>query len=126
MNCFNHPTTAAVGTCKACGKGLCEACVVDMGHGLSCKGEHEATVQAYDDMLRRNARILAAAPKNIVLAPVFYAFMGVVFIAWALTSHKGVTDFTFVFGCGFLIFAALTYRQAKKSLVEKDAVRTEG
>ncbi|WP_430390454.1 hypothetical protein [Dyella sp. 20L07] len=116
MNCFNHPVVTAVGTCKACGKGLCHDCVLDMGHGLSCKGEHEITVQAYDDMLKRNARILAAAPRNIILAPIFYAFMGVVFVAWALSSPRGVKDFTFIFGCGFLMFAALAYRQASRSI----------
>ncbi|MHA6206010.1 hypothetical protein ACXU4B_16410 [Dyella soli] len=77
-------------------------------------------------MFKRNERILAAAPRNIVLAPIFYAFLGLVFIAWALSVHNGFMDFTFVFGCGFLIFAALTYRQARKSLVERDAERAQG
>jgi hypothetical protein len=119
MNCFNHPTSTALGTCKACGKGLCESCIVDMGHGLSCKGEHEVTVQAYHDMLKRNARVLAAAPRNIILAPLFYAFLGFVFMIWGLSSPQGIKDFTFILGCGFLVFAGLTYRQARRSVVEK-------
>jgi hypothetical protein len=125
MNCFNHPTMVALGTCKACSKGLCQACAVDMGHGLSCKGEHEATVQAYHDMLKRNERALAAAPRNIILAPVFFAFMGVVFMIWGLSSPHGVKDFTFILGCGFLAFGALAYRQARRSLILGDTKRSD-
>lgn len=119
MNCFNHPNTVALGTCKACGKGLCHACVVDMGHGLSCMGEHEITVKCYHDMLDRNRLAIAAAPRNIVLAPAFYAFLGFVFVAWGLSSPRGVKDFTFILGCGFVAFGALAYRQARKSLIDK-------
>ena len=35
MNCYNHQSSAAVGLCKHCGKGLCAACTVDLGHGLT-------------------------------------------------------------------------------------------
>ena len=90
-----------------------------MGHGLSCKGEHEATVQSYHDMLKRNERALAAAPRNILLMPLFYAFMGLVFVTWGLTSPKGVRDFTFILGCGFLVFGGAVYRQARKSLLRR-------
>jgi hypothetical protein len=102
--------------CKACAKGLCHQCIVDLGHGLSCKGEHEATVQLYNDMLKRNQRIIAAAPRNILVAPIFYAFMGAVFIAWGLTSPRGMLDFTVILGVGFLIFALVSYRQARKAI----------
>jgi len=90
-----------------------------MGHGLSCKGDHEITVQSYHDMLDRNRRVMAAAPRNIVLAPVFYAFLGFVFVAWGLSSPRGFRDFTFILGCGFVAFGALAYRQARKSLTDR-------
>jgi hypothetical protein len=41
MNCFNHPDVPAVGICKACQKGLCMECVVDLGHGIACKNHRE-------------------------------------------------------------------------------------
>ena len=41
MNCFNHPDVPAVGMCKACQKGLCMECAVDLGHGIACKNHRE-------------------------------------------------------------------------------------
>ena len=41
MNCFNHPGVPAVGICKACQKGLCMECAVDLGHGIACKNHRE-------------------------------------------------------------------------------------
>lgn len=119
MNCFNHPDVVALGTCKACAKGLCHACFVDLGHGLSCKGEHEATVQSYNDVLKRNQRVVAATPRNILITPIFYTFMGVVFVAWGITSGRGLMDFTVVLGGGFLIFALVCYLQARKILARR-------
>ena len=119
MNCFNHPGIVALGHCKACAKGLYRECIVDLGHGLSCKGEHEATVQLYHDMLKRNQRMVAAAPKNILIAPIFYAFMGAVFIAWGLSSPSGMLDFTVILGVGFLVFAFACYRQSRKAIARR-------
>jgi hypothetical protein len=44
MRCFNHVDREAIGFCKACCKGLCPECAVDLGFGLSCRGEHEKRV----------------------------------------------------------------------------------
>lgn len=94
MNCFNYPDTASVGTCKACSKGLCHQCAMDLGHGLSCKGEHEATVQSYRDMFLRSQRVVAAAP-------------------------SGILDFTIILGGGFLVYAVVCYLQSKKALTRR-------
>lgn len=123
MNCFNHPSVVALGVCKACGKGLCQACIVDLGHGLSCKGEHEATVQTYHDMFKRNIRMLSVAPRNIILAPAFFAFLGLVFVAWGASSPLGTMNFTVLLGGGFIVFAVLSYWQARRSLAGRKAKR---
>jgi hypothetical protein len=119
MRCFNHGDVEAVGTCKACAKGLCHECATDLGHGLSCKGEHEAVVQAYKDILDRNARAAAAARKNIAIAPIFYIFMGAVFVVYGISSHEGVGSLTFVLGCGFLAFGVVVFVRARKALIGK-------
>ncbi len=39
MDCYRHPGQPAVGICKHCGKGGCQACVVNgenTAHGLAC------------------------------------------------------------------------------------------
>lgn len=36
MNCYRHPSRPALGSCKACSKGLCLECSHDTKHGLAC------------------------------------------------------------------------------------------
>lgn len=119
MNCFNHPDIVAVGTCRACSKGLCHQCAVDLGHGLSCKGEHESMVQFYNELAKRNQRAIAAAPKNILIGPLFFAFMGVVFFVWGLTSPTGRLDFAVILGAGFVVYALAIYLRARKALARQ-------
>ncbi|HEY4221080.1 MAG TPA: hypothetical protein VGO62_07050 [Myxococcota bacterium] len=40
-----HSDADAVGVCRACGKGLCHACAVDMGSGLACASSCEVAVR---------------------------------------------------------------------------------
>src|SRR6185369_17117095 len=80
MRCFNHHDREAVGCCKACAKGLCPECAVDLGHGISCKGPHEEIVESYSSILKLNARAVAAAPRNMYMSPIFFAVMGSIFM----------------------------------------------
>jgi hypothetical protein len=41
MRCFVHHDLEAVGTCRACNKGLCRECASDLGHSISCRGACE-------------------------------------------------------------------------------------
>lgn len=36
MNCYRHPSRPAIGSCKACSKGLCLECAHDTKNGLAC------------------------------------------------------------------------------------------
>ena len=51
MRCFYHPEREAVGLCKACSKGLCTSCAVDLGHGIA------EAVTALHSLIARNARL---------------------------------------------------------------------
>ena len=33
MNCFYHPNTSAVATCRDCGKAICRDCTTEMKDG---------------------------------------------------------------------------------------------
>jgi len=59
VRCYNHPERDAVGSCKSCCKGLCTECAVDLGHGLSCRGEHEQREfkipRRFQDMSRQHS-----------------------------------------------------------------------
>ena len=57
MNCFRHPEVIAVGNCKACSKGLCVACAIDIGTGLACRDTCETEVRELNEMTERSKKI---------------------------------------------------------------------
>lgn len=57
MNCFNHNTVPAIGSCKACCKGLCADCARDLDGGLSCTGACEKEVAETFEMNERGKKI---------------------------------------------------------------------
>jgi len=57
MNCYRHQDSTAVGSCKACMKGLCDECAVDMENGLACKDVCESEVLALNQMLQRSKKL---------------------------------------------------------------------
>ena len=113
MKCYRHNDRDAVGSCKACHKGLCPDCATDLGHGLACKGMHEELVGTYHMIIERNAKIYAAAPRNSWIAPVFYAFMGFIFAGFGYTQ-QGVSSLAFILGVGFVAFAAILFIRSRQ------------
>ena len=124
MNCFYHPTTAAIGTCKSCCKGLCPECAADLGKGLACKGRCEEDVKALNELLERgikrasiNEHIYTTARGNRYLGAFVYIVFGTVFIGFA--SYRYL-DFGFetpdllLWGMGgcFLIFGMIALQRA--------------
>jgi hypothetical protein len=109
MDCFNHPGTSAVGTCKCCSKGICSSCAADLNHGLACKGKHEDQVEAMNMIIEKNAKVYAAAPANTVIAPVLYLFMGLLFSGFGYYSRGGALSLSFLMGLGFIVFAVVVF-----------------
>lgn len=114
MNCFNHPERAAIGICKACQKGLCTDCTVDLGHGLACKGKHEEDVNALHAIVDQNRKIHAVTPRTRNAAPILYGFMGAVFAGYGLFKSDGIMSFPTILGAGFIAFAIYIYIYNKK------------
>ncbi len=117
MQCFNHPDNAAVGICKHCQRGVCRECASDLGHGIACKGAHEDAVSLLNDLISANAQIQTVNPKTIWVAPLFYLFMGLLFMGWGLSTRRHSMFFA-TFGGGFIVFAALTYLVGHKAYVK--------
>ena len=46
MNCYAHPDKPALAWCRACAKGACVHCGVDIGRGLACMGACEREARA--------------------------------------------------------------------------------
>ena len=119
MRCFNHPEVEAIGVCKSCQRGLCRECATDLGHGLACMGKHEEDVNTLNSILNQSAKIYAVTPKTRNAAPLFYGFMGIAFAGFGLIKGNGMTDFSFVLGLGFVVFALYIYVYNKKAYASK-------
>ena len=118
MRCFNHPDRDAIGSCKACAKGLCSECAIDLGHGLSCHGEHEKTVESYRVMLERNTKMLDAAPGNALIGPAFLFLLGLVLVGYGFSSRAGIYSSQLVVGCGMVIFGIVSFIRNRKTFPE--------
>ena len=109
MNCFYHPDIPAIGLCKSYSKGLCKECATDLDHGIACKNKHETEVENLNMMITQNTKIYSSAPRNTIIAPIFYLFMGLVFAGFGYASKGGVTDLPFILGVGFIIFGIIVF-----------------
>ncbi len=108
MNCFNHSGAPSVGICKTCSKGLCADCATDLGHGLACKGVHEADVSELHSIIQRSVESRRSNSKRgKYYAPAFYAFMGAVFAFDGWTRQTGAFNFGLVMGGGFLAYSLI-------------------
>ena len=104
MRCFTHSDRDAVGSCKACYKGLCAECAVDSEYGLSCRGEHEQVVAATDKMVARTVRAQESRGA-VFIGPLFCGFLGVVFTFYGLLNQR-MRLFLLVTGIGFIAYSA--------------------
>jgi len=89
MRCFYHQDKDAVGSCKSCGKGLCQECAVDLTKGLACRGRCEPDVQAIIQLIDRNIQLSANPAKAQLVVPhaVQRTDQPTDYLASQLTSH---------------------------------------
>lgn len=58
-----------MGICKACGKGVCVECAVDLDKGLACRSKCEASAAAIIQLVDRNIDLSTAITQVQVSAP---------------------------------------------------------
>lgn len=109
MKCYTHSGVDAVGSCKACGKGICHECATDLGHGLACTGVHETRVENLNTIISKNIDAMEAAPKNLLILPVFYLVMGMVFAYFGYASGRGISALASMLGIAFTVFAIVMF-----------------
>jgi hypothetical protein len=118
MRCFVHHDHEAVGICRACNKGLCPDCAVDLGHSISCRGACEQKAQKMHAefvrgiaMMNRSEAILNAQKRGRFILLAFCILLGAVYIGFNF-SARDPFNFGTVSGAIFLIFGlALFVRQ---------------
>ena len=85
MHCFEHNSVPAVGSCKACHKGLCSECAVDLERGLACSGNCETDVAELAEMNERSKRIYGIGKYKTKMPASGVLLWGTVSIAfWAI------------------------------------------
>lgn len=101
MKCFHH-NKEAIGICKHCQRALCSECCTDLGHGLACKDRHESEVETLNSLIQDTKKVYESQPKATLFAPVFYLFIGLVFVYFGY--QEGLDSLAFILGSGFVVF----------------------
>jgi hypothetical protein len=120
MRCFYHQDQVAVGSCKACGKGLCPACAVDLEYGLACRGKHEARAEALEQLTVRAMQVQSTAGSAKYVGPAFTGFMGLIFTTYGVFWDRGARLLLFL-GIGFLVYSVIVFRVNRRAYARKRA-----
>ena len=77
MKCYTHPKTEAVGVCSQCGKGMCNACAVEVGGILYCREDaNKLEVTNVPKHLRANRSNFGNWDAGITIASILYFIAG--------------------------------------------------
>jgi hypothetical protein len=117
MRCFVHNEIEAVGTCRACNKGLCPACACDLRHSISCRGDCEEKAGLLHSQVAQSSVVLQTQRRNRFFAPFFFIVVGAAFMAYA-SGGESFLNLGTVLGGSFIAFgivlAVLGQRYAKE------------
>ena len=109
MNCYYHPNQPAIGICKHCQRGLCNACVTDVDDCLACKDRHEEQVHAANVLATRNLLQAQRLGSSYLRNAIFYFLSGVLFAGFGIYQFRfaGLQALFLMFIGFFLLYAAV-------------------
>jgi hypothetical protein len=114
VNCFYHTERAAVGTCRACGRGLCIDSLAELSGGLACRGRCESNVEAMASGLRHSAHV-ARIGSSLWL---WYALLLVLYalgsFTYGLGASRGLVNAWTATGVISLLVAFVCFRISRK------------
>ncbi len=123
MKCFNHNETDAIGQCKHCYKGLCKACLTDLGHGTACQDKHEVEVENINSLIENSTASYSLSPKSVFVSNLFLLLLGILFLWFGFAEDS---TFLMVVGALFisylvllLIYNIVQFRKLKTDMVIK-------
>ena len=128
MRCFVHRDKDAVGICRACGKGLCEDCAADLGHGLACKASCVERVELLNALNRRSATIYSSQKRYKYVMPLFFVAFGLILFLYCGVYYGQIISINSLTGLLMLAFGAFLYYVVVRStrdsanVVDKDAI----
>lgn len=109
MKCYYHPEKSAVGLCKYCQRGLCEACAAEVDDVLACVNRHEDEVRSIEQLVARNLFQSRRAGSAYSRNAIFYGLVGVLFGAFGALQLRflGLQALFFILIGVFLLYAAI-------------------
>jgi hypothetical protein len=130
MECFYHDGATAVGSCRACLKGLCRRCAVALEGGLACPNRCEAAVEALVLSIQQSLRFQSVSTGFLRSARGLWIgltavalFVGIFVVAWGLTLP--VFREVALLGIPFLALAVIAGRLARNTRSASAATRSE-
>jgi len=117
MKCFYHPESDAVGICKACQKGLCPECAVDVGNGLACKEKCEDEVRAINEFAEKNKTLYQKAAGANYRNAVLYGLSAALFLVPGLFfvgKNNAVSGLLIIMGIFFFLGSLFSYISGRK------------
>lgn len=117
MNCYRHSDVRAVGTCVACGKGLCAQCAVEVQKALACKDSCEPRVELFNKIMDSQAKVLSATKSQMKIMDILGATLGLVFFILAFYAYSlmGIFSAIILVIVGVLVEVQIIMRWRKKS-----------
>jgi hypothetical protein len=120
MECFYHEGAAAVGSCRACLKGLCRRCAVPLEGGLACPERCEPLVRALVLSLQQTVRFQSVSTGFLRSARGLWlgltavaSFVGIFVVVWGL--NLPVFREVALLGIPFLALAFIAGRLARNT-----------
>ena len=86
MNCYHHPNTPAVATCRDCGKAICKDCTTEMSNGdLLCPSCLKSLGYYQLNWLKRfKKRLITGGILGVIFAYIIIKEAGTAGIIWGL------------------------------------------
>lgn len=104
MKCFNHPESEAVAICKACGKAVCQQCVIASDNGMACQQNCAGSLANQKELHVTQVAHFKNLKRMNLLGSLFSIGMGLLFIYFSYQGFGLVYDFVFLLGTGFAVY----------------------
>ncbi len=118
MKCYYHSDIDAVATCKACSRGLCHDCSVDVPPGTACKDRCEAEVNAVNTVIERSKSAYqktgGAYKRNGIVMLVMGSLFCLVGILPMIMHGETSALFLVIMGILFLVWSFFSFQSAKQ------------
>ena len=105
LKCYQHPAHDAFASCRACAKGVCSDCAVELTFGLACSERCATRARALDALVDRSAVVYSAAQPSLLPRLIIGAGVLVAMAGFALPFARGTLPLEIALGGGAILAA---------------------